>query len=128
MPLRLQQWVKRKITDAPTEADAGPSASIRCPHDGLLPEKAAGAKRLLVPENLWLFLREDALNVKPDDRFGCCNFSKDSVPCSQCQDELSEVASFEDSMRCHVHFGLSVAFTLIVTFACRCKVDFLKLW
>lgn len=109
MPLRLQQWVKRKITDAPTEADAGPSASIRCPHDGLLPEKAAGAKRLLVPEDLWLFLIEDALNVKPDDQ---CSFSKDSVPCSQCQDELSEVACFEDSMRCHVHFGALCCFYL----------------
>ncbi|KAI4369312.1 hypothetical protein MLD38_017766 [Melastoma candidum] len=95
----LQQWVKRKITDAPTEADAGPSASIRCPHDGLLPEKAAGAKRLLVPENLWLFLREDALNVKPDDSLGCHSFLKDSAQCSQCQDELSEVACFEDSVR-----------------------------
>ena len=96
---RLQQWLKRKILDAPTEADAGPTVSIACPHGQLMPDQAAGAKRVLVPENLWLFLYEDAVTVKPDDLLGCSTFSSDSKQCSQCSDELSEVAVLEDSLR-----------------------------
>ncbi|KAJ6735835.1 UBIQUITIN CARBOXYL-TERMINAL HYDROLASE [Salix viminalis] len=65
----LQQWVRRKNIDAPSEADAGPTASIVCRHGQLRPEQT-GAKRLLVPEKLWHFF-----------------------------DELSEVACFEDSIR-----------------------------
>ncbi|XP_015885340.2 ubiquitin carboxyl-terminal hydrolase 26 isoform X2 [Ziziphus jujuba] len=95
----LQQWLKRKILDAPTEADAGPTASIRCPHGELMPEQAVGAKRLLVPEALWLFLYEDAFAVKPDDDLGCSTFPSDSRQCSLCSDELSEVACMEDSLR-----------------------------
>ncbi|XP_008219811.1 PREDICTED: ubiquitin carboxyl-terminal hydrolase 26 isoform X1 [Prunus mume] len=95
----LQQWLKRKILDAPSEADAGPTASIRCPHGQLMPDQATGAKRLLVPENLWLFLYEDAFAVKPDDHLGCSTFPLDSAQCSQCSDELSEVACMEDSLR-----------------------------
>ncbi|XP_062097645.1 ubiquitin carboxyl-terminal hydrolase 26 isoform X3 [Humulus lupulus] len=95
----LQQWLKRKILDAPSEADGGPTASIRCPHGELMPEQAVGAKRLLVPENLWLFFYEDAIAVKPDDTLGCSTFPSDSRQCSQCSDELSEVACIEDSLR-----------------------------
>lgn len=96
---RLQQWLKRKILDAPTEADAGPTVSIRCPHGKLMPEEAVGAKRLLVPENLWLFLYGDATTVKPDDPLDCSTFPLDSRQCSQCCDELSEVACMEDYLR-----------------------------
>lgn len=95
----MQQWLKRKILDAPTEADAGPTASIRCPHGELMPEQAVGAKRLLVPEALWLFVYEDAFTVKPDDDLGCSTFPSDSRQCSLCSDELSEVACMEDSLR-----------------------------
>ncbi|KAI4316238.1 hypothetical protein L6164_024237 [Bauhinia variegata] len=95
----LQQWWKRKVLDAPSEADAGPTASICCPHGQLIPEQATGAKRVLVPENFWLFLYEDALSVKPDDALGCPTFPSDSSQCSQCSDELSEVACMEDSLR-----------------------------
>ncbi|XP_050366869.1 ubiquitin carboxyl-terminal hydrolase 26 [Argentina anserina] len=95
----LQQWLKRKILDAPSEADAGPSVSIRCPHGQLLPEQASGAKRVLVPEILWLFLYEDALTVKPAEDLGCLTFPSDSLQCSECSDELSEVACMEDSLR-----------------------------
>ncbi|XP_024020762.1 ubiquitin carboxyl-terminal hydrolase 26 [Morus notabilis] len=95
----LQQWLKRKILDAPTEADAGPTVSIRCPHGELMPEEAVGAKRLLVPENLWLFLYGDATTVKPDDPLDCSTFPLDSRQCSQCCDELSEVACMEDYLR-----------------------------
>ncbi|XP_030550047.1 ubiquitin carboxyl-terminal hydrolase 26 isoform X2 [Rhodamnia argentea] len=95
----LQQWVKRKITDAPSEADAGPTASIRCPHGQLMPEQAAGARRLLVPENLWLFFYEDALTVNPDDPLGCPSFHISSEQCCQCSEKISEVACLEDSLR-----------------------------
>ncbi|XP_030480385.1 ubiquitin carboxyl-terminal hydrolase 26 isoform X1 [Cannabis sativa] len=95
----LQQWLKRKILDAPSEADGGPTASIRCPHGELMPEQAVGAKRLIIPENLWLFFYEDASAVKPDDTLGCSTFCLDSRECSQCTDELSEVACIEDSLR-----------------------------
>ncbi|XP_006450051.2 ubiquitin carboxyl-terminal hydrolase 26 [Citrus clementina] len=74
----LQQWTRRKNLDAPSEADGGPTTSIRCPHGQLMPEKAGGAKRLLVPEILWLFIYEDAMKVKPDDLLGCSTFPLDS--------------------------------------------------
>ncbi|PPD77411.1 hypothetical protein GOBAR_DD25652 [Gossypium barbadense] len=95
----LQQWVKRKNLDAPCEADAGPTMSIRCPHGHLMPEQAAGAKRLLVPEKLWLFFYEDAITVKPDDSSGCSTFPSDSEECPECSNTLSEVACLEDSRR-----------------------------
>ncbi|KAJ6939241.1 hypothetical protein NC651_005626 [Populus alba x Populus x berolinensis] len=94
----LQQWVRRKNIDAPSEADAGPTASIRCRHGQLRP-KQTGAKRLLVPEKLWLFVYKDAVAVKPDDPLGCTTFPSDSELCPECSDELSEVACFEDSIR-----------------------------
>lgn len=96
---RLQQWVKRKILDAPSEADADPTASIRCPHGQLLPEQATGAKRVLVPEDLWCFLHEDAITLKPDDPIGVPTFPSDARQCSLCSEELSEVAVMEDSIR-----------------------------
>jgi ubiquitin carboxyl-terminal hydrolase 48 len=95
----LQQWWKRKVSDAPSEADAGPTAAISCPHGQLMPEQAAGAKRVLVPEDCWLFLYEDAISVKPDDLLGCAAFPLDSRECCECSDELSEVACLEDSLR-----------------------------
>ncbi|RYR05646.1 hypothetical protein Ahy_B06g085483 [Arachis hypogaea] len=95
----LQQWWKRKVLDAPSEADAGPTAAISCPHGQLMPEQAAGAKRVLVPEDFWLFLYEDSISVKPDDPLGCPTFPFDSRECSECSNELSEVACFEDSLR-----------------------------
>ncbi|XVF48123.1 hypothetical protein PTKIN_Ptkin03bG0165600 [Pterospermum kingtungense] len=95
----LQQWVKRKNLDAPSEADAGPTVSIRCPHGHLMPEQAAGAKRLLVPEKLWLFFYEDAITIKPDDPSGCSTFPSDSEECPECSNALSEVACLEDSIR-----------------------------
>ncbi|CAJ1973795.1 unnamed protein product [Sphenostylis stenocarpa] len=95
----LQQWWKRKVLDAPSEADAGPTAAISCPHDQLMPEQAPGAKRVLIPESFWLFLYEDAVSVKPDNPLGGPTFSSDSEQCSQCSNELSEVACLEDSLR-----------------------------
>lgn len=96
---RLLQWVRRKSADTPIDADTGPTASIRCPHGLLLPEQAVGAKRLLVPESLWLFLFESANAVKPDDPVGCSTFPSDSETCAVCNMELTEVACMEDSLR-----------------------------
>ncbi|XAR57648.1 Ubiquitinyl hydrolase 1 [Bertholletia excelsa] len=95
----LHQWLRRKNIDAPCEADAGPTASIRCPHGELMPEQATGAKRVLVPESLWLFFYETANTVKPDDASGCSTFPSDTAPCALCSTELSEVACLEDSLR-----------------------------
>lgn len=95
----LLQWVRRKSADTPIDADTGPTASIRCPHGLLLPEQAVGAKRLLVPESLWLFLFESANAVKPDDPLGCSTFPSDSETCAVCNMELTEVACMEDSLR-----------------------------
>ncbi|GMQ02510.1 hypothetical protein CsSME_00048701 [Camellia sinensis var. sinensis] len=64
-----------------------------------MPEQAIRAKRVLVPENLWLFLYDTANTVKPDDSLGCSTFPSDSAPCSQCNIELTEVACLEDSLR-----------------------------
>ncbi|XP_058092711.1 ubiquitin carboxyl-terminal hydrolase 26-like isoform X2 [Magnolia sinica] len=95
----LSQWLRRKNVDSPCDADSEPTASIRCPHGGLLPEQAAGAKRLLIPESLWLFLLESASTVKPDDPSGCSPFPSDSETCAVCSLEMTEVACLEDSLR-----------------------------
>ncbi|KAM3320310.1 ubiquitin carboxyl-terminal hydrolase 26 isoform X1 [Capsicum chacoense] len=95
----LQQWLRRKNVDSPCEADSGPTASIRCPHGQLMPEKASGARRVLIPENLWNFIREIAMAVKPDDSVGCSTFFSDSEPCTECSNQLTEVACLEDTLR-----------------------------
>ncbi|XP_047161205.1 ubiquitin carboxyl-terminal hydrolase 26-like isoform X2 [Vigna umbellata] len=95
----LQQWLKRKVGDAPSEADAGPTTSISCPHGQLKPDQAVGAKRLLVPEGFWFFLYKDSITVKPDDPLGCRAFPVGSSECLQCCDEISKEACSEDSMR-----------------------------
>ncbi|XP_033508808.1 ubiquitin carboxyl-terminal hydrolase 26 isoform X3 [Nicotiana tabacum] len=95
----LQQWLRRKTVDSPCDADAGPTASIRCPHGQLMPEQAAGARRVLIPESLWNFIREIAMAVKPDDAVGCSTFILDSEPCAQCNSQLTEVACLEDTLR-----------------------------
>ncbi|XP_073065473.1 ubiquitin carboxyl-terminal hydrolase 26 isoform X1 [Primulina eburnea] len=95
----LQQWLRRKNIDLPCDADSGPTASIRCPHGELMPEIAAGAKRILVPESLWMFFQETAMEVKPDDSVGRSTFSSESEPCATCGIELTEAAYSEDSLR-----------------------------
>lgn len=93
------QWLRRKNADSPCDADAGPTASLRCPHGNLLPEQAAGAKRVAVPENLWLFFFESASTVRPDDILNSSVFPADSGPCEICSRELTEAACMEDSLR-----------------------------
>ncbi|KAL6498056.1 Ubiquitin carboxyl-terminal hydrolase 26 [Orobanche gracilis] len=95
----LLQWLRRKNIDLPCDADSGPTASIRCPHGELMPELAPGAKRLLVSESLWDFMRQTAMTVKPDDFVGCSAFPSDSEPCDLCSVELTEAAFSEDTLR-----------------------------
>ncbi|KAL6523117.1 Ubiquitin carboxyl-terminal hydrolase 26 [Orobanche hederae] len=95
----LLQWLRRKNIDLPCDADSGPTASIRCPHGELMPELAPGAKRLLVAESLWDFMRQTAMTVKPDDFVGCSAFPSDSEPCALCSVELTEAAFSEDTLR-----------------------------
>ncbi|XP_073139979.1 ubiquitin carboxyl-terminal hydrolase 26 isoform X2 [Henckelia pumila] len=95
----LQQWLRRKHIDLPCDADSGPTASIRCPHGELMPELASGAKRVLVPESLWMFFQETAMEVKPDDSVGRSTFSSESEPCAICGIELTEAAFSEDNLR-----------------------------
>ncbi|GFZ15538.1 ubiquitin-specific protease 26 [Actinidia rufa] len=59
----LQHWIRRKNIDSPCEADAEPTASIRCPHGDLKPEQATGAKRVLVPEN-WGGTEEEGISTE----------------------------------------------------------------
>lgn len=94
----LHQWLRRKASDNPSEADTGPTASIRCTHGQLMPEQS-GAKRVLVPESLWTFLYENSNLVKPDDQLGCSIFPSDAETCTECRLELTEVASWEDTLR-----------------------------
>ncbi|KAL3630133.1 Ubiquitin carboxyl-terminal hydrolase 26 [Castilleja foliolosa] len=95
----LVQWLRRKYTDLPCDADSGPTASIRCPHGELMPELAPGAKRLLVPEGLWDFILKTATTVKPEDSVGCSAFPSYSEPCALCSVELTEAAFSEDTLR-----------------------------
>lgn len=64
-----------------------------------MPEKAAGARRLLIPESLWLFILESANIVKPNDSEGCSVFLLESEPCSLCSTLLTEEACEEDTIR-----------------------------
>ncbi|KAG9443885.1 hypothetical protein H6P81_015225 [Aristolochia fimbriata] len=95
----LLQWVRRKNIDSPSDADVGPTSSLRCAHRGLMPEVSHAAKRLLVPESLWRFLVESANAVNPDDTLGCLAFPAGSEPCAVCCIKLTEIASEEDSKR-----------------------------
>ncbi|KAL5698626.1 ubiquitinyl hydrolase 1 [Ranunculus cassubicifolius] len=95
----LSQWLRRKITDFPCDADLAPTASIKCPHGELLPEQAPGAKRVLVPERLWLFFVESANAVKPDDPEDSLAFPSNSETCAICSVELTEVAYLDDNVR-----------------------------
>ncbi|KAL5727162.1 ubiquitinyl hydrolase 1 [Ranunculus cassubicifolius] len=93
----LSQWLRRKIVDLPCDADIAPTASIKCPHGELLPQQAPGAKRVLVPEVLWLFFVESANIVTPSENPSA--FPSDSEACAICSVELTEVANLEDNLR-----------------------------
>ncbi|CAA6664566.1 unnamed protein product [Spirodela intermedia] len=83
----LTHWLRRKNVDNPCDADAGPTASLRCSHGNLLPEQAPGANV------------SNANAVKPDDLLGCQVFHSDSQPCETCYKEISKVASLAGSLR-----------------------------
>ncbi|KAF3776338.1 hypothetical protein EJ110_NYTH48491 [Nymphaea thermarum] len=92
-------WLRRKNADTPCAADADPTAQLVCPHGRLLPEQVPGAKRVLVPECLWLFILENAQRVKADDTSGYVAFSLGSEICAVCSLKQSEVAFSENQLR-----------------------------
>ncbi|KAM0834152.1 hypothetical protein ACQ4PT_063799 [Festuca glaucescens] len=54
------------------------------------------AKRVSVPESLWMFLYETSSARKPDN---IVTFPSDCQPCEICDQKLSVVASVEDNLR-----------------------------
>lgn len=87
------------MTDAPSDADAGPTAALRCPHGGLLPEQAAGAKRQLVPEPVWDYFVQNAEQVETAEAWGHEPFRGDQSTCTQCQVEINKTASKKEGLR-----------------------------
>ena len=53
--------------DAPCDGDVCPTTSLRFPHGGLVLEQETGAKRQLIPENIWIYFPENALHVEPNN-------------------------------------------------------------
>ncbi|KAG0615456.1 hypothetical protein M758_5G042500 [Ceratodon purpureus] len=96
----LQQWVRRKVADAPSDADAGPTAALRCPHGGLLPEQAAAAaRRQRVPQIVWEYLVNNAERVENSNVQGHQAFPEDQSTCSQCQIEINKAATKKEGLR-----------------------------
>nr|CAB3465912.1 unnamed protein product [Digitaria exilis] len=92
----LTHWLRRKNADITSDADNGPTSALRCCHGDLLPEHAPGAKRVAVPESLWLFLYQTINEKKADD---IMTFPSDCRSCEICNQELSDVASVEGNLR-----------------------------
>ncbi|KQK13052.1 ubiquitin carboxyl-terminal hydrolase 26 isoform X2 [Brachypodium distachyon] len=92
----LTHWLRRKNADIPSDPDNVPTSALRCSHGDLLPEHAPGAKRVSVPESLWLFLYE-TVNAREADNIA--TFPSDCQPCEICGEKLSVVASVEDNLR-----------------------------
>ncbi|KAF8644170.1 hypothetical protein HU200_066546 [Digitaria exilis] len=92
----LTHWLRRKNADITSDADNGPTSALRCCHGDLLPEHAPGAKRVAVPESLWLFLYQNINEKKADD---IMTFPSDCRSCEICNQELSDVASVEGNLR-----------------------------
>lgn len=85
-----------------------------------MPEQAFGSRRVLVPENLWVFIYETASAVKPDDTEGCSVFASDSEPCPQCSVELTEVACMEDYRRLLDNICIYISCRIKLTHFCSC--------
>jgi ubiquitin carboxyl-terminal hydrolase 48 len=91
-------WLRRKNTEKQSENELGPTSYLTCPHGSLLPEVAPGAKRVSIPEDLWLFLYETHSSNKADMN-DILTFPIDTQPCEICTQELSEVACVEGNLR-----------------------------
>ena len=96
---RLMECLRWKIVDAPCDGDASQTTSLRCPHGGLVPEQETGAKRQLIPENIWIYFPENALHVEPNNPLGYIPFPSDSKTCAVCEKELTQVANRQDHLR-----------------------------
>ncbi|MCO5549423.1 hypothetical protein L7F22_002894 [Adiantum nelumboides] len=95
----LQNWLRRKAAEAPTEVDASPTASITCSHKALLPENFPGAKRQTVPEEAWNYFVQVAQQVNNGVDDGCMSFPIETPTCSFCDAELIESASQQQDIR-----------------------------
>lgn len=95
----LQNWLRRKSSDAPIDADAFPTAAITCPHDDLLPDNAPGAKRQPVPEEIWNYFLQIAAQVKDNSSNGCLSFTLDTPTCSFCEAEMMQAATQQQDLR-----------------------------
>lgn len=95
----LQNWLRRKAAEAPTQVDAWPTAAITCPHQALLPDNVAGAKRHAVPEEVWDYFLQVAQQVQENLAEGCISFPVDTPTCSICDTEMMEVASQQQDLR-----------------------------
>ncbi|MCO5561639.1 hypothetical protein L7F22_015260 [Adiantum nelumboides] len=95
----LQNWLRRKAAEAPSEADGSPTASITCSHMALLPENSQGAKRQAVPEEAWNYFVQVAQLVHKGVNDGCMGFPIETLTCSICDAEHNESASQEQDIR-----------------------------
>lgn len=96
---RLAQWQRRRLVDAPSDADKGPTAALLCKHEMLKPEFAPGAKRQLVSGEFWEYVREVAEEVAgPDDR-GHWEMTVATDECPTCSVELGEEMSNREGLK-----------------------------
>ncbi|KAH7422547.1 hypothetical protein KP509_12G013700 [Ceratopteris richardii] len=95
----LQNWLRRKAAEAPTEVDASPTAAITCPHKGLLPDKFPGAKRQVVPGEAWEYFVQVAQQVHQGEGEGCMGFLVATSTCSICEAELIESTSQQQDLK-----------------------------
>lgn len=95
----LQTWLRRKAAEAPTDFDASPTAAITCPHKALLPENFTGAKRQAVPEEVWKYFLQVALQIQENLGAGCISFHVDTPTCPICDAEMMEVASQQQDLK-----------------------------
>ena len=74
--------------DSNSDADNGPTSALRCSHGNLLAD-APGARRVSVPESLWIFLCDTNSASKADN---IVTFSSDCPPCELCDQNWAVVA------------------------------------
>ena len=96
---RLQNWLRRKSAEAPTDVDASPNAAITCPHRALLPETSTGAKRQVVSEEVWHYFLQIASQIHGNVDDGCISFPVGTATCSICDAEITVAASQQQNLR-----------------------------
>lgn len=95
----INMWIRRKNAESVSSSDSGPTSSILCPHGGLLPEQASGAKRQLVDGYIWAYFKRTAEEVDgsdPQDRKEFCNGTDE---CPVCEVDLMSEASKQEGLK-----------------------------